>query len=503
VERRHLAPGVAAFVAASLVALVGLRATAGAPQDTPRSGTVRIQLLGINDLHGHLEPSGDLGGAAWLAAELDRAAAADPGRTIRVHAGDLFGASPLISTYFHHRSSIEVANRMHFDIATLGNHEFDNGGGELSSLLRRIRFPYVTANVVDREGKLRLPPYRIIERGGVKIGFIGVTTTTAPRYLLPRYARRFRFLDMSDSVNRWAPALRQRGVQAIVVLAHSGAFQVGGEGGRAAGEIVDETRQMNDAVDVVVAGHTHSYLNTRVGNKLIVQAYSYGTAFDRVELTVDRRTGDVVSSSADVPRTWHTGVVPNPQVAAVVRKYAHRVGPLANRVVAKADRGLSRERGDLGRVVAASQRSLAHADIGVVNPGNMRDNLRSGPVTYADVCSIEAYGHPVMRMLLRGRYLRALLEQQWENGTTTRLYTSGLRYRHDGRRVTQVTDGHGREIQPDRLYSVAANELIATGARFSVLRDYGLGKRPVGTDVQALVSYLEHHPDALRRGGSG
>jgi 5'-nucleotidase len=149
-------------------------------------------------------------------------------------------------------------------------------------------------------------------------------------------------------------------------------------------------------------------------------------------------------------------------------------------------------------VVAASQRSLAHADIGVVNPGNMRDNLRSGPVTYADVCSIEAYGHPVMRLLLRGKYLGALLEQQWEQGRTTRLYTSGLRYRRVGSRVTDLTDPRGREIDPDRLYSVAANELIATGARFSVLRDHGLGKQAVGTDVQALVSYLETHPKALR-----
>src|SRR5204863_4500278 len=132
--------------------------------------------------------------------------------------------------------------------------------------------PYVSANVVDREEKLRLPPYLIVRRAGIKVGFIGVTTPTAPRYLLPRFARRFRFLDLSDSVNRWVPALQRRGVQAIVVLAHSGAFQTGGPGSEAAGEIVDETRQMSDAVDLVISGHTHSYLNTRVGRKLVVQS---------------------------------------------------------------------------------------------------------------------------------------------------------------------------------------------------------------------------------------
>jgi 5'-nucleotidase len=315
---------------------------------------------------------------------------------------------------------------------------------------------------------------------------------------MPRFARRFRFLDMSDSVNRWVPALRRRGVEAIVVLAHSGAFQAGGPGAAAAGEIVDETRQMSDAVDVVIAGHTHSYLNTRVGGKLVVQSYAYGTAFDQVELTIDRRSGDVVSSSADVPHTYHAGIAPDPAVAAVVRRYARLVRPIADRVIAKARHGFTKERGDLGRLVAAAQRELGGADFGFVNPGNMRQNLSSGAVTYAEVCAIEAYGHPVMTMRLRGRYILPLLEEQWERGTTTTLYASGLRYGHVGRRVTWVSDANGRQLDPNRLYTVAANELIATGSRFSVLRDHGLRKRPVGTDVQALVAYLEHHPRVLR-----
>jgi 5'-nucleotidase len=464
----------------------------------PKTGTVQIQVLGTNDLHGHLEPTGGLGGAAWLAAHLDRAAATAPERTIRVHAGDMFGASPLISSHFHHVSTIQAINRMGFDVGTVGNHEFDNGGDELTSLLGRVRFPYVSANVVDRDRKLHLPPYRIVERDGVKLGFIGVTTNTAPRYLLPRYARRFRFLDMSDSVNRWVPELRRRGVEAIVVLAHSGAFQAGGEGGKAEGEVIDETRQMSGAVDAVVAGHTHSYLNTRVDGKLVVQSYAYGTAYDRMKLTIDRHGGDVVASSADVPRTRHEGVTPDRAVAAVVRRYARRVRPLADRVLATADRGLSKEGGELGRVVADAQRTLAHADMAVVNPGNMRDSLRPGPVTYSEVCSIEAYGHPVMRMKLRGGDVRKLLEQQWGNAGTTRLYTSGLRYEHQGANVTEVTDDSGQPLDPGRFYTVAANELIATGLRFSVLSERARQKRTVGTDAQALASYIARHPAVLR-----
>ncbi len=185
VERQNLLPGAAAFSAALLVALLGL--TAGARESGPQgSGTVELQLLGVNDFHGHLEPpEPGVGGAAWLGAWLDRAGLSHPDRTIRVHAGDMVGVSPLISSHFNDEPTIEATNLMGFDVGTLGNHEFDEGGAEALRLVRRARYPYIAANTVTREGgELILPPYRIVERSGVKVGFIGVTTEDTPYFLL-------------------------------------------------------------------------------------------------------------------------------------------------------------------------------------------------------------------------------------------------------------------------------------------------------------------------------
>jgi 5'-nucleotidase len=283
------------------------------------------------------------------------------------------------------------------------------------------------------------------------------------------------------------------------VLAHEGGFQRGGPGTAAAGPIIDETRQMDDAVDAVVSAHTHTFLNTRVDGKLVVQSYSFGTAIDRLLLTIDRESGDVVASSADIERTWHSEVRPDAEIARIVRRFAGAVDPVSSRVVANSKRSLSRERGSLGRVVASAHRMLAGADIGVVNPGNMRADLDKGPVTYGALCAIAAYGQPVMRLKLRGSDLAPLLEEQWRAGEVpTGLYLSGLSYDREGDRATGLTDGEGHPIDPDRIYTVAANELIATGNRFAVLRDRGRDKTPVGTDAGALVSYLERHPRALR-----
>src|SRR5688500_19671251 len=117
-------PGVAAFAAAILVALLGIYAAADTPpksESGDRPKLVKVRLLGVNDLHGHLEPPRPgLGGVAWLKAHLDQATV--PGRTIRVHAGDVIGASPLLSSWFHDEPTMEAGNELGFDVGTLGNH---------------------------------------------------------------------------------------------------------------------------------------------------------------------------------------------------------------------------------------------------------------------------------------------------------------------------------------------------------------------------------------------
>ncbi len=462
IDRRHLLPGAAAFAATLLVALLGFDAGAEAPSEVPAaaSGTVELQLLGVNDLHGHLEPPRPgVGGAAWLGAWLDRAAASHPERTIRVHAGDMVGASPLISSHFRDEPTIEATNRMDFDVGTLGNHEFDEGGAEALRLAGLADYPYIAANTVSRDGgEPILPPYRIVERAGVKVGFIGVTTTDTPYLLLSEFARQYRWTDLSDAVNRYVPRLRAQGVEAIVVLAHAGAFQ---EGPAAAGEVVDEAREMDDAVDVVVAGHTHSRLNLEVDGKLVVEALAYGVAFDRVRIGVDRASGDVVSKSALVVPTNHAGVEPDPELATLVQSYRDRVAPLADRVVGHAQRRLDKAAVD--RLAVDAQRAFAGADIAFLNPGNTRAEIEAGPITYADAFEVQAYEHPVWRLHLRGSDLIAAMADQ------PGLLVSG-----------------SRDLRPELVYTVAANGIVAGRPPF----DRGTDREVVGTDLEALVAWL-------------
>lgn len=291
-----------------------------APKPEPEPQTTSIQLLGVNDFHGNLEslpknertysstPTGNVegqitcnggaaGGAAYLDAYLDRYAALNPDNTIRVHAGDMVGGSPLISSYFHDEPTIEATNLMEFDVGTIGNHEFDEGGQEMLRLINGGQrkdglqfkedvngqpvntsdpnfagadYPYISANVVYAySGKNVLKPYEIVKRDGVKVGFIGVTTEETPDIVVPDAVSPFEFLDISETVDRYAAELQKKGVETIVVLAHAGGTQTTAE--EATGEIISETAEMqNTAVDAIIAGHSHSYLNTTVNDILIV-----------------------------------------------------------------------------------------------------------------------------------------------------------------------------------------------------------------------------------------
>ncbi len=393
---RHWPRALIAFTAATAALLSATRAPDVGARVPARSSVavppVHVRILGINDLHGHLEPTAvdgrQAGGVAWLASALDRASS-DGTPTIRVTAGDSPGASPLISARFGDVPTAEALNLMHFDVGTLGNHDFDKGPDAMRKLVGVANFPYIAANVLDaRTEKPLLPPYVVVQRAGVKIGFIGVTTTSSGRWLMPEYRRALRFTDISDTVNTYARELEAQGVHAIVVLAHAGGVQ--DSDSSASGEIVDETRQMSDSVDAVVAGHTHTLMDLRVGHKVLTQAICFGMAFDRIDLSIDPTSDEVVSAGADVDRVWDDELSPDARLSALVAGYRARLGALATRPVADLPAAIARMPGpdgpnELGYLVAESQREAAHADMAFVAPDWVRADLPAGPVTYADV----------------------------------------------------------------------------------------------------------------------
>jgi 5'-nucleotidase len=488
--------------------------------------TVQLQVLGVNDLHGNLEPtlvSGQAaGGVAYLGSYLAAARAADPKGTITVHAGDTVGASPLISSWFHDEPTIKATNLLGLDAGTVGNHEFDEGGPEMLRLIQGghrddgeqlkggedtsdpdyagADYPYVSANVIYADsGRYVLPPFTILKREGVKVGVIGVTTTETPSIVVPDAVAPFKFGDLSDAVNKQVKVLNKLGVHTIVVLAHAGGFQDPGKD--PAGEILTETAQMSPDVDLVVAGHTHSFLNTKVNNALVVQAYRYGTAFDKVTLTVDRRTKDVTASSADVVTTYDAGIQPQADLAALVQTYKDRIAPVSSRVVGTAASPATRAvtpagESALGDLIADAQAHETGARIALMNPGGIRADLKAGQLTFGDLFAVQPFDNGLVKMTLTGAQLKAVLEQQFPAAGDKILQVSGIKETYDktraeGDRITALTLADGTAVDPAASYTVACNSFLATGGDgFTVFKE-GTGVTSYGTDVDALENYVK------------
>jgi 5'-nucleotidase len=538
----------------------------------PRSVRVALKILGINDFHGQLS-AGKLvskrpvGSAGVLAAYLRAASTGTTDRTLIVHAGDHVGASPASSALLQDEPAISflnlLANRYcrHVEAedrggiggreedddrfegwmdprcnlaGTTGNHEFDEGIVELQRLLgggthakgpfletpwRGARYPTLAANVVDAAtGKPVLPPYVVKRVDGVPIAFIGVVLKETPTVVTPTGVAGLRFLDEADSVNSYVPELRRRGVHAIVVLIHQGGSQKSYTGvtdpaGVATGPIVDIVKRLDDEVDLVVSGHTHSFVNAILLNRngkamLVTQAFSAGTAYAEIDLEIDRETRDVVKKSASIVTTWADagpGLTPDPAAAALTLAAETKVAPLVNQLIGTATTALPSATGpsgesSLGDLIADAQRAaVPGADFAFMNPGGIRADLAAGSVTWGNLFAIQPFGNSLVALTLTGAQVRQLLEQQWQGQPFPRiLQLSGLDYTWDaalpaGSRVVEIRKG-GAPIDPATSYRVVVNNFMAAGGdNYTVLPS---GTNPVGgaQDIDALIAWVKSLP---------
>ncbi|MEU7865017.1 bifunctional metallophosphatase/5'-nucleotidase, partial [Nonomuraea sp. NPDC049141] len=489
---------------------------------------VAVKLLALNDFHGNLEPpsgsSGTIagqpaGGAEYLATQLAelRKRAAKEQNTITVAAGDLIGASPLLSAAFHDEPTIEALSLAGLDYASVGNHEFDEGADELLRIqnggchpvdgcvdgtpYEGAGFQYLSANAFKTAtGQPLLAPYAIHKVQGVKVGFIGMTLEGTPRIVSQQGVAGLTFADEAQTANRYARELRRQGVETIVVLLHEGGTQdaTGGinDCKGISGPIVDIANRMDPSIDVVVSGHTHQAYNCDISGKLVTSASSFGRLVTDIDLSIDRRTGDVISAKAENVVVTRD-LAPDRAQTDLIKRYKTVLGPVAGREVGQTTTeikktqetlfGTTMGESPLGNLIADAQLAATDDEQGAVaafmNPGGVRADLDAGPVTYEEAFTVQPFANNLVTLDLTGAQLYCLLEQQFVTGRT--LYPSStVRYVVDsagttgtaadacsGTRVVRgsLTLG-GTAVTADATYRVTVNNFLSGGGDgFTVL----------------------------------
>ncbi|MBT2387481.1 bifunctional UDP-sugar hydrolase/5'-nucleotidase [Streptomyces sp. ISL-11] len=566
--------------AAVLAATTGVLASA-APAGAyyPHGRTVDVQLLSFNDLHGNLEPpqgsSGTVsetqpdgttkaipaGGVEYLANSLRTARKGHP-YSVTAAAGDLIGASPLMSGLFHDEPTIEAMNKVGLDVTSVGNHEFDEGRTELTRMqkggchptegcfekgkkFRGADFPYLAANVTDEKtGKPILKPYTVWQRGGVKIGFIGVTLEGTPDVVTAEGVKGLKFADEVETINKYAKELNRQGVKSIVALIHEGGMPASGSynfdcdtpgaGAGISGPIVDIAKKISPQVDALVTGHTHAAYTCTIPDpsgapRTVTSAASFGRLYTDTTLTYDRRTKDIVRTAVKSPRTGnHVVNRDQPKAAdmtALVDRWKKLAAPVANKPVGyiSADingRGSEAYEKPLGDVIADAQlEGLAPADkggaqIAFMNPGGIRSDLAhkasggegDGVVTYGEAFTVQPFTNNMTTVDLTGDKVIALLQQQVSgpNQADPKILqiSKGLTYTLDLRKTgAERVDPasvklNGTAIDPARTYRVTANAFLAGGGDgFPAFKD-GTNRRVGASDLDVFTAYLTKHSSA-------
>jgi 5'-nucleotidase / UDP-sugar diphosphatase len=377
-----------------------------------------LTILHSNDLHAHLLPDDrGMGGFAYLATAV-REERARSGACLYLNAGDLVQGSP-VSTLFKGLPIYQIANRLGFDVSTLGNHEFDYGWQRIPDFVRTAKFPIVSANVVNDQGALLAgKPYVIKTAGGIRVAVIGLLLGDLVGNLAtPEKVGPWHVLPVVETARKYAAELRDK-ADLIVVLGHLHD-----------GEADEILKQVPD-VSVAIVGHAHkAYVKLHnFDGRVGALVTSYGVELGRLDLQVDMTAHKLKSAEWKIIPVDSKKLTPDPRVAREVAHWEAKVSKLVDVPIGESKRRL--EKKDLQALVERAMCEQTGSDLAWVNLGNIRDVVPEGPVLARAIWNILPFDNAVVIGKFKGSQLPA-----------------------------KVREGH--TIDPEREYTLAVTDFTA------------------------------------------
>ena len=450
-----------------------------------------LTILHTNDFHARFEPiskydsgcSGEddaegkcFGGSARLVTAVAEARARSD-NSILVDGGDQFQGT-LFYTYYKGALAAEMMNKMGYDAMTVGNHEFDDGPEVLRGFMDAVTFPVLMSNAdVSAEPLLAdtLAKSTVIERGGQKLGLIGLTPENTDELASP--GDNITFSDPVAAVQGEVDRLTAAGVNKIIVLSHSGYG------------VDQQVAAETTGVDVIVGGHSNTLLSntndraqgpypTMVGSTAIVQAYAYGKFLGELNVTFDD-DGDLVSATGE-PLIMDAAVTADAATVARIAEAAAPLEEIRSKVVAETAAEIVGVREDcrarecaMGNLIADAMLARVKGqgiDVAIQNGGGIRASIDAGEVTMGEVLTVLPFQNTLSTFKVSGATLIEALENavsQHEEGAGRFLQVSGMSYAFDlaqpvGSRVSDVMIGDA-PIDPEKVYGVVSNNYVRNG----------------------------------------
>ena len=487
---------------------------------------VTINVANITDFHGRLEYNerNKEMGAANVAGIMNYIRSKNP-NTIVTNSGDNQGGSAFISAISDDKYTMDFVNAIGTDGTAVGNHEFDKGYKDLiERIVPGTNDKQIGANIFKEDGTREVKPYIIVERDGVKIALVGTTSNLTVAKSNPENVKGLDIKDSALQVNEEAKKIKDNGeADVVIALIHDPAKE--------ASEKLDK-----DYVDFVFGGDSHIQDMNVDADVPYFQSYEYGKIVTDLAFTYDKETKNIVSHSAeqyDITDLEKLGITPDEEVEALVEKAKAEADELGQKVVAKVGDTFKRgsnpgdETGTNRGTESTANNMIAESalvalemfleediDLGVMNAGGVRDDLKEGDVTYQQAFSVQPFGNNIDVATLTGAAIKDALENQWQTPEATeksgrpRLdmgMSDNVSYTYNpdaprGEKITSISID-GKPMEMDKKYRVAASSFLFDGGDDFIAPDNVTERNTVGyNDLQAFVDYLESGAAKIRTG---
>ena len=490
---------------------------------SPPTDTLRISIVGTNDVHGVLVSEVGRGGLTTLSGyvnALREARADDGGAVLLIDAGDMWQGT-LESNLNEGTAVVDAFNAMRYTAAAIGNHEFDFGPagalsvpksasddprGNLKARAQQMAFPLLAANLIDEAtGELvawdNVSPSTMLEVQGIRIGIIGTMTERALTTIIASNVKGLAMESLSTAVTREARKLRTDGAQLVIVTTHAGSrcenfddphdlssCNMNGEVMRLANALPQ------GLVNHIVAGHTHEQIAHFVNGISITSGFARTVSFGRTDFVIDRRTGAIRDQRVFQPQVpcpyvddqgacaWDevSGlfpasyedhlVVPDPAVVEIANaalsvardRIDEEVGPiLANPFTLDGN-----PESPLGNLFTDALLEVIGGDVVVYNvSGGIRDTLPAGKLTYGSVYGMIPFDNRAVRLEISGYELREIFAAQ-AHKSSRRAGIAGLQVFVDCSNDImdiRMLRSDGSDIANDETITLIANDFLALG----------------------------------------
>ncbi|MBR4462659.1 MAG: bifunctional metallophosphatase/5'-nucleotidase [Erysipelotrichaceae bacterium] len=428
----------------------------------------RLDLLAHADFHGQFRADEDNPGLSRFYSAIGNVRSLNPEGTMLLDAGDES------KCLWHGKAVYDGLDLIGTDAMVLGNHEFDAGREEMERCIRwgDAHFPMLCANVIYKENRERIKgvqPYAIIEKAGIRIGILGLTSSYTP-YIVEKSAfEDFEMLDSVSTIRKYVPEMRKEGAELIVLLSHFPFYP------DKTGELFDVYEQVEDlSIDVFIGGHIPGDFAEVLDGCAIVKGGFHGTSLGHVTIGFDTETRKKISADAEIIDVKQNASSEAPEIENYVREVTKDYEYYFTEVLAEAMEDIPMHlscESPMGDLLSDAIREASDTDFAYFNCTSCGRRIAKGPLTRYSIQKAMAFNEKIQVTVMKGSDLYDLFELIHEPeifGNNAELMFSGLKVRIDhsrpaGRKVVWIKDLEDHEIDKERIFTVCTSKYMSNG----------------------------------------